>query len=219
MNNLIRLFLLAAMFTGFTAQSQQTREGRKQDNQLKKELNEKSLKMARKEAKQLSKEGWDVLPGALPLDKQLERAYMKQIEEDDNGYPRFIVSSGMSVAETQIGAKTEAENFAKVSIAGMIETLVKSEVDQQVANKQLSREEAVTVQKTIAASKTAVANRLGRVIVLTELIRDIGKDNVEYQVRVAFNQEEALRIMRDQVREDLSVEAEDLSKKLGDFDW
>jgi len=219
MNNLIRLFLLAAMFTGFTAQGQQTREGRKEDNQLKKELNEKSLKMARKEAKQLAKEGWDVLPGALPLDKQLERAYMKQIEEDDNGYPRFIVSSGMSVAETQIGAKTEAENFAKVSIAGMIETLVKSEVDQQVANKQLSREEAVTVQKTVAASKAAVANRLGRVIVLTELIRDIGKDNVEYQVRVAFNQEEALRIMRDQVREDLSVEAEDLSKKLGDFDW
>ena len=101
----------------------------------------------------------------------------------------------------------------------MIETLGKSEVDQQVANKQLSREEAVTVQKTVAASKAAVANRLGRVIVLTELIRDIGKDNVEYQVRVAFNQEEALRIMRDQVREDLSVEAEDLSKKLGDFDW
>lgn len=219
MNNLIRLFLMAAMLTGFSAHGQQTREGRKQDNQLKKELNDKTLKMARKEAKQLSKEGWDVLPGALPLDKQLERAFMKQIEEDDNGYPRFIVSSGMSVSETQVGAKIEAENFAKVSIAGMIETRVMSEVDQEVANKQLSREEAATVQKTVAASKSAVANRLGRVIVLTELIRDVGKNNVEYQVRVAFNQEEAMRIMRDQVREDLSTEAEDLSKKLGDFDW
>ena len=76
MNNLIRLFMLVSLFSGFTAQGQQTREGRKEDNQLKKELNEKSLKMARKEAKQLAKEGWDVLPGALPLDKQIGRAHV-----------------------------------------------------------------------------------------------------------------------------------------------
>jgi len=219
-NRLLSALVLAAMLVLNTSVgAQQTREGRKEDNKLKKELSEKATKIVRKEAKQLEKDGWDVLPGALPLEKQLERAYLKQLEEDENGYPRFIVASGMSVSETQIGAKIEAENFAKTSIAGQIETLVKSQVDQIVGNQQLTREEAVTVQQTISASKNAVANRLGRVLVLTELLRDTGKDAVEYQVRIAFNQEEALRIMKDAAKEDLRLKAEDLSNKLGEFDW
>jgi len=212
-------FLSLFIFLSASIEAQQTREGKKEDNRLKKELSEKATKTVRKEAKQLEKEGWDVLPGALPLEKQLERAYLKQLEEDENGYPRFIVASGMSVAETQIGAKIEAENFAKTSIAGQIETLVKSQVDQIVGNQQLTREEAVTVQQTISASKNAVANRLGRVIVLTELLRDTGKKAIEYQVRIAFNQEEALRIMKDTAKEELRLKAEDLSNKLGEFDW
>lgn len=38
----------------------------------KKALNEKATKEARKEAKKLKKQGWQIAPGALPLEKQLD---------------------------------------------------------------------------------------------------------------------------------------------------
>jgi len=50
-------------------------------------------------------------------------------------------------------------------------------------------------------------------------LRDTGKKAIEYQVRIAFNQEEALRIMKDTAKEELRLKAEDLSNKLGEFDW
>ncbi len=56
--------------------------------------------MARKEAKKKTKEGYFVAPGALPMDKQLEKAFVKQNMEDDQGYPKYIVASGNSVAGT-----------------------------------------------------------------------------------------------------------------------
>ena len=49
----------------------------KTDKEIKKDLSSKSIKLARKEAKKLKKQGWDVVPGSLPLDKLLEKSFMK----------------------------------------------------------------------------------------------------------------------------------------------
>lgn len=51
----------------------------------KKALNEKATKEARKEAKKLKKQGWQIAPGALPLEKQLDKSYLMQYEYDENG--------------------------------------------------------------------------------------------------------------------------------------
>ena len=48
----------------------------------KKALNEKATKEARKEAKKLKKQGWQIAPGALPLEKQLDKSYLMQYEYD-----------------------------------------------------------------------------------------------------------------------------------------
>lgn len=45
----------------------------------KNELNDKASKAARNEAKKLGKEGWKAAPGALPLEKQLDRSYLMQM--------------------------------------------------------------------------------------------------------------------------------------------
>ena len=60
------------------------------------EVNRKATKAARDEAKKLKKEGWMVTPGALPLDKQLDRSYMMQYEFDENLYPKYIMGEAMS---------------------------------------------------------------------------------------------------------------------------
>ena len=55
----------------------------------KKELTAKVDKVVKKEAKRLAKEGWVVSPGALPLEKQLERSYTMEYEYDEDQFPKI----------------------------------------------------------------------------------------------------------------------------------
>ena len=68
--------------------AQTTKDVRKERQEMRKasksELNEKASKAARKDAKKLTKEGWITAPGALPLEKQLDKSYMMQMEYDDD---------------------------------------------------------------------------------------------------------------------------------------
>lgn len=82
----------------------------------KKELNSRATKSARKAAKTYVKEGWKVAPGALPLEKQLDRAYGMQYEYDDNAYPRYIMAEAMSIGENYDAAKMQALELAKQTL-------------------------------------------------------------------------------------------------------
>jgi len=179
-----------------------------------KDLKKKSIKMARKEAKKKTKEGYFVAPGALPMEKQLEKAFVKQNMEDDNGYPTYIVASGNSVAGTQTAAKIQATETAKLTLAGTISTNVAALIENNIANEQLTREEAATITKTVAASKNIIAQELGRVIPLVELYKNVGSDNVQCDVQIAYDSKTALDMAKNVIRKQLSGEAEELQKKL-----
>lgn len=112
-----------------------------------KDLKSRSIKMARKEARKKRKEGYFVAPGALPMDKQLEKAFVKQIMEDENGYPTYIIASGNSVAGSQNAAKIQAMETAKLVLAGTITTNVAALIENNIANEQFTREEAETITK------------------------------------------------------------------------
>ena len=107
----IILSVIAAMLlsTSGVAMAQTSKEQRKERQELakatKKELSEKASKAARKEAKRLTKEGWMAAPGALPLDKQLDRSYMMQYQYDDEGFPKYIMAEAMSTAGNYDAAK------------------------------------------------------------------------------------------------------------------
>ncbi len=53
----------------------------------------------------MEKDGYYEAPGALKIDRQLENAWIKQMEQDESGYPKYIVATGNAVAETQTAAK------------------------------------------------------------------------------------------------------------------
>lgn len=179
-----------------------------------KDLKSRSIKMARKEAKKKKKEGYFVAPGALPLDKQLEKSFVKQIMEDENGYPTYIVASGNSVAGSQTAAKIQAMETAKLELAGTITTNVAALIENNIANEQFTREEAVTVTKIVAASKSIIAQELGRVIPLVEMYKEIGKENIQADVMIAYDSKSALDMAKKVIREQLANEAEELQKKL-----
>jgi len=179
-----------------------------------KALKSRSMKMARKDAKKKKKEGYFVAPGALPMEKQLEKAFIKQNMEDENGYPTYIVASGNSVAGTQTAAKIQAMETAKLTLAGTISTNVAALIENNIANQQLTREEAATVTKTVAASKNIIAQELGRVIPLSEMYKNIGSDNIQCDLQIAYDSKTAMDMAKKVIRKQLSDEADALQDKL-----
>jgi len=148
------------------------------------------------------------------MEKQLEKAYIKQNMEDDKGYPKYIVASGNSVAGTQTAAKIQAMETAKLTLAGTISTDVAALINTKIANEQLTLEESTTLTKTVAASKNIIAKELGRVIPLTEMYKKIGSDNIQCDVQIAYDSKTAMDMAKNVIRKQLAGEAEELQKKL-----
>jgi len=183
------------------------------DRQLSKQIKKKAAKQARKEAKKFKRGHWYVAPGALPMDKQIEKSWELQYMEDEDGYPLYIVATGNSVAETQSAAKLQAMELAKLELAGLVQTNVAALIENSVANSQLNNEEAASVTKTVAASKNIIAQEIGRVITMFEIYKKINK-NVEASVRIGYNTDIAMETAKKTIRKKLEEETEILHDKL-----
>ena len=183
------------------------------DRKLSKEIKKKAAKQARKEAKKFRRGHWYVAPGALPMDKQIEKSWELQYMDDENGYPLYIVATGNSVAETQSAAKLQAMELAKLELAGLVQTNVAALIENSVANSQLNNEEAASVTKTVAASKNIIAQEIGRVITMFEIYKKINK-NVEASVRIGYNTDIAIETAKKAIRKKLEEETEILHDKL-----
>ena len=183
------------------------------------ELKQKASKVARKEAKKLYKEGWTITPGALPIEKQLDKSYMMSYEYDDNMFPKFIMGEAMSIGENYDAAKMQALELAKQNLAGQIQTEITALIENTVANQQLSQEEAASVTQSILASKNLIRQSIGRTIPVMEVYRTLSNKNKEVLVRIAYNstmaKEAAKRIIRDDLERKGNKLHEDLDKALG----
>ena len=208
MKNLRVSLMLAIMTVAFFAANAQQSE-----KELKKDITEKATKEARREAKEFEKKGYSVAPGALPMEKQIERAWMRQYETDDTGYPLYIVASGNSVANSQSAAKLQATEIAKLELAGSISTQVAALIETSIANEQLSAKDAASVTKTVAAAKNIIAQEIGRVIPLFEIYKNVGK-NIEANVRVAYNSQMAMESAKKVIKKKLEEETEIAHEKL-----
>ena len=106
--------LLAFSLTMFATSSfaQLAKEQLKERKEIRKvseaSLNKKATKTARKEAKKLKREGWTNAPGALPLNKQLDKSYLMQMEYDEDMFPKYLMGEAMSIGENYDAAKMQA---------------------------------------------------------------------------------------------------------------
>lgn len=209
--------LLAAPSSAF-AQSDEAMALLKQREELRKasksELNEKATKTARKEAKKLEKEGWKTAPGALPLEKQMDKSYLMQMQYDDNMYPKYIMSEGMSTGENYDAAKMQALELAKQNLSSQIQTEITALIENSVATSQLAAEEAASVTKSISAGKSLITQSLGRTITVVECYRTLPNKNKEVLLRIAYNGEMAKAVAKKAIRENLEGDANALQGKL-----
>lgn len=216
---LLLTMVFFAMTCSVSAQSasDMIKERKELARQSKTELNAKASKAARKEAKRLKKEGWQTAPGALPLDKQLDRAYTMQYEFDAEGYPKYFYGEAMSIGQNYDGAKMQALELAKLNLAGSIQGEVTALIENSVANEQLAPEEANTVTKSIEAAKSLISQKIGRTVTVVEAYRTLSNKNKEVMVRVAYNSAMAKAAAKAAMRESLEKESKGLQKKLDEI--
>ena len=167
----------------------------------------------RRQAKAYKKDGYYVAVGAPSIERQLTNSWIKELEVDEKGFPKFIVATGRSVGETQIAAKLQATETAKLELAGTLATNVAALIENNIANAQLNTEEAASVTKTVAAAKNIIAQEIGRIITLVEMYKDIDK-NIESNVRIAYNSDMAMEAAKKVVRTQLENETKLLQDKL-----
>ena len=209
------LIMVASVSFAETSTQKEIRKERQEIRKLAKaELKQKVDKSVKKEAKRLVKEGWGVKPGALPLEKQLERSYLMQYEYDENLFPKYIMGEASSIGESYDAARTAALSLAITNLAGQIQTEVTALVENTVANRQLAPEEAASISETVMASKNLISQSIGRTIPVIECYRINSKKNNEVLVRIAYNAEMAKEAAKKAVREELEKKGNNLHEQL-----
>ena len=215
-----KLFVCAFAFLCLTANvsAQTVKDIRKERQEIrkasKKDMNEKATKTARKDAKKLKKEGWITVPGALPLEKQLDKSYMMQMEYDEYMYPKYLMGEAMSIGENYDAAKMQALELAKQNLAGQIQTEVTALIENSVANKQLANEDASSLTQSIMGAKNLISQSIGRTIIVMECYRVKTNKNKEVLVRIAYNGAMAKAAAKRAIQDELKSKSEDLQKKL-----
>jgi len=214
---MVAMALIVACSASFAEQSEQ-KEIRKERQEIsklaKKELNAKVTKTTKKEAKRLKKEGWKVSPGALPIEKQLERSYLMEFEYDENLYPKYIMANAQSIGENYDAAKTAATSLAITNLAGQIQTEVTALIENTVGNQQLSAGDAASITESVMASKNLISQSIGRVIPVVECYRELKNGNKEVMIRLAYNGDMAKEAAKKAIRKDLEKKGEDLHEQL-----
>lgn len=217
MKKILSVLLFLVLFGG-TAIAQVDKATLKERQELakasKKELNDKASKAARKEAKRLSKEGWKAAPGALPIEKQLDRSYMMQMEYDQDGFPKYIMAEAMSTGGNYDAAKMQSLELAKQNLAGQIQTEVTALIENTVANEQMDQGEAASITRSVAASKNLISQSIGRVMPVVETYRAVNGNNKEVLVRIAYSMDMAKAAAKRAVKKELEERGDSLHNKL-----
>ncbi len=183
------------------------------DKKIKKEISKKAMKDARKQAKALKKEGFSVAPGQLPMDKQIESTMIKRSKMDDKGNYVWFVVDARAVGETHTAAKMQANEVAKINLAGAISTEVKGRIKTNIANQQLDATEAESLTQSIATFQSVVGAKIGRTTTLFEADRTIGK-NIEVYNTIGYSYNDAMNLAKDLIRKDLKEKTKIQEEKL-----
>lgn len=179
-----------------------------------KKINKRSTRQAKKEAKSLAKEGWEVTPGSIPLAKQLDKSWAMQYDVDEQQMPKYLFSEAMSVAQTYNAAKMQAVELAKLSLVAQVESNIVAIIETNLANNQLSADEAATITSTVAASKNMITQKLGRILLVIEAYRTLETKHSEVLVRIAYSAEEAQEATKDVLRQEMVDKSVELQAKL-----
>lgn len=184
--------------------------------QLKKDLKAKVEKDCRKTAKQLEKDGWKVMPGKLPLERQIQDSRYAELDKDKNGEKLYFTGTHKSVGGNYSAAKKIADDRARMELAEHVSSTISELVKGKLSNTDYGEKDIEVIDEFVSANKNLVSVALQGVFPVLEIYRE--KDNkVEVQVMVKTNAAEALKIAKKAYRDKLYQQSEQLAKELDEI--
>ncbi|MBR1448348.1 MAG: hypothetical protein IJ588_06350 [Prevotella sp.] len=208
MKKMISLLVIAMMATATFAQS--AAELAKQQKELNeihmKMLKAKPTKDAKKQAKELKKEGWLVPAGELSIEQQITRSqlYGEELTTDENGgiIKRFIQQTGQTTSGTYNAGVAAARAAAQTELAAMLKTEIVAAFQQKLYNQQNNAITSTTIDKFNERARAIVDQSLTNSIPVLAIYRVLPNNNYQVQVRIAYDKKElAARIKRNMQRE------------------
>ena len=145
-------------------------------------------KAVKKDVKQYQKDGWKVKPGAPSIAMQLTKSYQMQWEKTAEGNDQWITGEGCSIGTIYDAARTQAMTVAQGEIGRKLRTDLTAQIELNLANEQLSQQEAESVASTVVTEMgRSVDQSIGRPSSLIEMFRELPNGNVEVLVRLAIS--------------------------------
>lgn len=218
MRKLLSIIVMALTIAA-GANSQDAVELARQQNELnsimRKALDTKPTKDAKKQAKELKKQGWLVPAGERSIEQQITESQLLSAElmADENGAPtrRFIQHTGVSTAGTYNAAYAAGRSNAQVEIANMLEAEIAAAMQGKLDNAQLNSENAVTVEKFNQRIKAIVHESLTNSIPVLAIYRVLPNKNFEVQVRIAFDKKEVAARLKRALQKEIEMEGDQLN--------
>ena len=213
------VMLALAMVSSMTVSAQNALDLAKQQKELNeinmKLLNAKPTKDAKKQAKQLKKQGWLVPAGEKSIEKQLTESQLlgEELMVDEAGSPtkRYILHTSNQVAGTYNAGYAAARNAATIELAANIKTQVAAAMQAKLDNNQTSAINAVTVDKFNERAKSIVDQSLTNMRTVVALYRVLPNNNYEIQVRLVYDKKELAANLKRKLQQELEVEGDELN--------
>lgn len=183
------------------------------DKALKKELKAKVEKDCKREAKQLAKDGWKVMPGKLSIEKQIQEGRLFELAEDEDGKPIYLTATHKAKGGNYSAAQKIAYDRACQQLAGNITTNFTELIENNVSNTDLGDNDVELIDEFISTSKNMVSLSLQGVSTVVEIYREAG-NLTEVQVMVKVDMKDAMKSAQKVLREKFQEQSETLTKEL-----
>ena len=216
MKKIISLFIVIAASTMSYAQDAKDLAKKQMElNEINMKLaNLKPTKEAKKQAKVLTRQGWEVPAGQPSIERQITKMQLYQAElmTDGNGNPttRYITHSAQQTAGTYNAGYAAARATAQAEVASTIKTSIISTLDMSLGNNQSDAATAASVDVLKTNTKMIVDEVLTGSIPLLVAYRRLSNNNFEVQFGLAYDKMELRSRLKNKLLKELGDDSEAL---------
>ena len=210
---MISLLTLVAIATLSFAQSatELAKQQREQNAAYMKLLNMKPSKSAKKEAKNLKKQGWEVPAGEADLALQITKSQLMGEElttdEEGNTTKRYYMHTAIATSGAYNTGFAAARANALTEVASMMKTQLVAAWKIKNNNSQGQATTVTTNEKFFQKVGAIVDETITNAIPVVKAYRRIG-NNFEVQVRLAFDKKELSARLKRAMAQELELEGD-----------
>lgn len=219
------LVIIAAAMMALNMSAQNAVDLARQQQELNaihiKMVNAKPSKAAKKQAKELKKQGWTEPAGELPMEQQITISQLYGMEQmlDASGVPqrRFIQETGQQTAGSYNAAYAAARAAAQTELAAMLQSEIVAAWQQKLDNSQSGATSAITNDKFNQRVKAVIDQTLTNSIPVLAIYRRLPNNNFEVQARIAYDKQTLMNQLRNNLQKALENDGDKLEEIVDDI--